>query len=244
MTNSSSSNNPAARAQRLVQLQQRIDYQFTEVGLLEQALKHRSAVRDSAGGQRLHNERLEFLGDAVLGMVVAGHLFAQLADAPESEMTLKRATLVRRETLAEIAREIHLGRYLQLGGGERRAGIGNNDSVLSDALEALIGAVYLDGGMDQSAALVSRLMGARFESLAELETKDAKTRLQEWMQGQRLPLPEYEIVATSGALHAQTFTVECRLPSLAKSGKGSGGSRREAEKAAAAGLLMELRVHD
>lgn len=236
MTNSSSSS--------ISRLQDRIGFQFSDAGLLEQALKHRSAVRDAGGGQRLHNERLEFLGDAVLGMVVASHLFDQLAQAPESEMTLKRATLVRRETLAEIAREYQLGASLQLGAGERRSGVGNNDSVLSDALEALIGAVYLDGGLEAARDLVHRVMGPRFEALAELETKDAKTRLQEWMQAQRLPLPEYEIVDTQGALHAQTFTVECRLPSLEQSGQGVGGSRREAEKAAAAQLLTELHVRD
>lgn len=247
MTNSSSSNGPATTAQylqKLQKLQQRIGHQFADAALLEQALRHRSGVRNVANAHRHHNERLEFLGDAVLGMIVASHLFTRLQDAPESEMTLKRATLVRRETLAELAREIELSHCLVLGSGERRAGIDNNDSVLSDALEAVIGAVYLDAGLETASALVARLMGSRFEALGDIATKDAKTRLQEWMQGQRMPLPEYEIVATSGALHAQTFTVECRLASLGKSGQGSGGSRREAEKAAAASLLVELQVHD
>lgn len=238
MTNSSSN---SSLNRSLQALEERIGYAFRDRSLLEQALKHRSAVRDAHDGTRQHNERLEFLGDAVLGMLVAVHLFDQLEDAAESEMTLKRATLVRRETLADIARNFELGRCLRLGSGEQRSGVGNNDSVLSDALEALIGAVYIDGGMDSAAELVAHLMGARFAALEELATKDAKTRLQEWMQGQRLPLPEYEIVATEGALHAQTFTVECRLPSLAKVSTGSGASRREAEKAAAARLLSEIR---
>ena len=243
MTNSSS-NSSTESARRLTRLQQRIGYQFADTDLLAQALKHRSAVRDVANGHRVHNERLEFLGDAVLGMVVASHLFDHLADAPESEMTLKRATLVRRETLAQVAREFELGGCLRLGSGEQRTGVGNNDSVLSDALEALIGAVYVDAGIDQASNLVGRLMGPRFAALADLATKDAKTRLQEWMQGQRLPLPEYDIVETKGALHAQTFIVECRLPKLSRSARGKGSSRREAEKAAAATLLTELRVND
>lgn len=233
-------NSSSNRTRPIEALQRRIGYQFASPALLDQALKHRSAVRDSGSGIRAHNERLEFLGDAVLGQIVAAHLYAALPQAAESEMTLKRATLVRRETLAELARNLNLADCLRLGSGERSSGIGNNDSVLSDAFEALVGAVYLDGGHDSARQLVELAMGWRFHSLDELETKDAKTRLQELMQGQGLPLPEYEIVQTEGALHQQTFTVECHLRALKKRGRGVGSNRREAEKLAAAQLLKEL----
>lgn len=231
MTNSSSSS-----ADDLAGLEQRIGHCFADRGLLVLALTHRSAAR----GASAHNERLEFLGDAVLGQCVAAHLYLELAEAPESEMTLKRASLVRRETLAMIARELELGCCLRLGTGEQRSGVRDKDSVLSDALEALIGAVYLDGGQQAAEALVAHVMGARFRELARIETKDPKTRLQEHMQGRGLPLPRYEVVSTKGALHQQTFTVACLLEPLDLRSEGSGSSRREAEKAAATQLLTTL----
>ncbi|MGI9327674.1 MAG: ribonuclease III [Pseudomonadales bacterium] len=239
MTNSSS-NSIAS----LESLQARIGYQFQNSSLLEQALTHRSAVREAAAGKLAHNERLEFLGDAILGQIVAAHLYRSLPSAKESEMTLKRATLVRRETLAELARALKLSAVLRLGAGEKRSGIADNDSILSDALEALVGAIYLDGGFAGAQEFVDKVMGWRFRALDEIATKDAKTRLQELMQGQGLPLPSYQIVRTEGALHEQTFTVECRLATLERNSLGVGHSRREAEKAAAAQLLTELGAHD
>jgi ribonuclease-3 len=254
MTNSNSSSRDD-----LASLEHRIGHRFADRALLELALTHRSAARgqsargQSARGQNArgqnaragHNERLEFLGDAVLGQCVATHLYRELADAPESEMTLKRASLVRRETLATIARELELACCLRLGSGEHRSGVGNKDSVLSDALEALIGAVYLDGGQQAAERLVAHAMGDRFRALGRIETKDPKTRLQEYMQGRGMPLPRYEVVSTKGALHQQTFTVACLLDPLDLRSEGSGSSRREAEKAAATQLLALLaRSHE
>ena len=146
---------------------------------------------------------------------------------------------------AAVARELGVGEYLILGGGELKSGGNRRDSILADALEALIGAIVIDGGEDACRDVVLKWFADRLEQISPQSVrKDAKTRLQEWMQGQRLPLPEYQIVETTGALHAQTFTVECRLPSLNQAARGSGGSRREAENAAAAKLLEELQVHD
>ena len=196
MTNSSSS-----RSAALESLQARIGYRFENASLLDQALTHRSAARETAKGppgQSAHNERLEFLGDAVLGQIVAAHLYRALPSATESEMTLKRATLVRRETLADLARSLRLGETIRLGAGERRSGVVDNDSVLSDAFEAVVGSLYLDGGYTAAQRFVAMAMGRRFEALDEIATKDAKTRLQEFMQGQGLPLPAYEIVRTRG----------------------------------------------
>ena len=239
MTNSSSNKDPHKAL-----LQDRIGYRFQDPALLDQPLKHRSVVRETANGPQAHNERLEFLADSVLGQIVSTHLYRALPQATESEMTLKRATLVRRETLAEIARELRLSESLRLGAGERRSGVAENESVLSDALEALIGAIYLDGGYARAEDFVARAMGWRFRALDEIETKDAKTRLQELMQGKGLPLPEYQIVLTTGALHQQTFTVECRLHTLSLTGVGVATSRREAEKLAAAQLLETLESHE
>ncbi|MEM1230438.1 MAG: ribonuclease III [Pseudomonadota bacterium] len=232
-------NSPSSSDEDLQRLEQRIGYAFRDRSLLQQALTHRSAARTNASA---HNERLEFLGDAVLGHCVAEHLFRALPTAAESEMTLKRASLVRRETLAESARQIDLGPVLRLGGGERRNGVDRQDSVLSDALEALIGAVYLDSDLVEARALVLRLLSDHLQALANLQTKDAKTLLQEFMQGQGLALPRYEVVGTAGALHEQTFHVACVLDALSQRGEGTGSSRREAEKAAAAQLLERLDV--
>lgn len=244
--NTSNSANSSGRLQRLTAA---LDYEFRSADLLVTALTHRSVGPDN-------NERLEFLGDAVLGQAIALQLYQALGAAPESLMSQRRSALVRKDCLAEIARELQLGDYLELGGSERKAGVGARDSVLADALEAVLGAVFLDGGSSAAAALVERLFASRLARLDHLEIKDPKTRLQEAMQARGWSLPEYRVVDTEGALHEQTFAVECRLndaqlagavssadrsgPAEAPATIGVGASRRDAEKAAAESMLGQL----
>lgn len=214
-------------------LQRRIGYQFRDIGLLERALSHRSL------GAR-NNERLEFLGDAILGFEVADQLYHKVGDADEGQLSRMRAHLVKRETLADIARELELGSILKLGPGELRSGGQTRDSILADAVEAIIAAVYIDGGMDESRAMVRRLLGHRLtDPTPETRRKDPKTRLQEHLQSIGKPLPRYEVVGTSGDQHDQTFRVVCST-GLVEDIEGQGGSRRKAEQAAARKVLTRL----
>ncbi|MCG6966962.1 MAG: ribonuclease III [Chromatiaceae bacterium] len=214
-------------------LQQRIGYQFQDVGLLERALTHRSLGASN-------NERLEFLGDAILGFEVADNLFRQAGDANEGQLSRMRAHLVKRESLAEIARELELGNILKLGPGELRSGGQTRDSILADAVEAIIASVYLDGGIDEARALVRRLLGDRLTDLTpETRRKDPKTRLQEYLQSIGRPLPRYDVVGTSGNQHEQTFRVICST-GLVDDALGEGASRRKAEQAAARKMLERL----
>lgn len=214
-------------------LQKRIGYEFNDRGLLERALSHRSV------GAR-NNERLEFLGDAILGFEVADHLFHQVDDANEGQLSRMRAHLVKRETLAEIARELQLGDILRLGPGELRSGGQSRDSILADAVEAIIAAVYLDGGIEPARALVRRLLGDRLsDPTPETRRKDPKTRLQEYLQGLGKPLPRYDVLGISGEQHDQTFRVVC-TSTVAGSTEGEGASRRKAEQAAARRMLERL----
>ena len=211
-----------------------LGYRFNQERLLEQALTHRSA------GNR-NNERLEFLGDGILNFVVASELYHRFPDASEGDLSRLRAKLVRRDTLAAVAAELALGEVLIMGQGEMRSGGHRRASILSDALEAVLGAVYLDGGFDACAALIRRWYATRLESLPPAEQlKDAKTRLQERLQSRGLPLPEYELVDARGADHARTFRVACRIPAHAIEAFAEGSSRRKAEQAAAAGALQAL----
>jgi ribonuclease-3 len=215
-------------------LQQRIGYQFDDAGLLERALTHRSL------GAR-NNERLEFLGDAILGFEVADHLYRTVGDANEGQLSRMRAHLVKRETLAEIARELQLGDILRLGAGELRSGGQTRDSILADAVEAIIAAVYLDGGIDPARALVSRLLGDRLSNpTPETRRKDPKTRLQEFLQARGLDLPEYTVTKIDGAAHSLRFNVVCNVGSLDMETEGSGSSRRRAEQQAAGRALGRL----
>lgn len=201
---------------------------------LEQALTHRSA-----GGN--HNERLEFLGDAVLGMVIADTLFERLPDAPEGDLTRLRAALVNRTSLAELARATGMEGALNLGQGERKSGGYRRESILADALEALIGAIYRDIGFEAARDFVLRLYAARLADLPSAESlKDPKTRLQELLQGRGRALPEYRVLGVSGPDHAREFTVEVWLPSEKWSQRGSGSSRRGAEQGAAEMALSRL----
>lgn len=215
-------------------LLRKLDVEFNDIALFEQALTHRSAASRN-------NERLEFLGDAVLGLAVAEALYQHFPQADEGELSRFRARLVRRETLAAIGRELGLGDHLRLGSGELKSGGYRRESILADALEGVIGAVYLDAGFANVVDLVRRLLGDRIAELAELdEIKDAKTRLQEFLQARQKELPEYEVSDVQGAAHAQTFYVVCRIPDLQEVVTGKGSSRRRAEQQAAQRALALL----
>ncbi|TVS16135.1 MAG: ribonuclease III [Gammaproteobacteria bacterium] len=219
----------------LRELQRRLGYEFRESDLLDLALTHRSV-----SGRR-NNERLEFLGDAFLGYVAAAELFERHAEAKENQLTLLRASLVRGRTLADLARAIGLGEFLRLGSGELKSGGHRRDSILADAIEAVIGAVLLDGGQEAARAVIVGLLGERLERARPGEVrKDPKTRLQEWLQGRGEALPEYEVAEVAGSDHAQTFTVFCRIPALGAPIAGRGRSRRAAEQQAASHALDVL----
>lgn len=220
------------QCRRLDALQRKLGHQFADLGLLVRALTHRSA---SAGRS---NQRLEFLGDAVLGYVTAAHLHQSLAAAPESALTLARAALVKRATLAEVARSLDLGEHLAFGVGELRSGAWRRDSILADALEAVIGAVHEDGGLEAARALVLRLFGSRLAGSAA--AKDAKSALQEFTQARRLSLPEYRTIQQVGPRHQPCFTVSCEVARLGLAAKAEGASRKEAEMRAAAALLSQI----
>lgn len=219
-------------------LQQRIGYRFSNVRLLTQALTHRSY-------SAVHNERLEFLGDSVLNLVIAARLFAFLPDVSEGDLSRIRAHLVRESTLYQLALGLQLNTVLRLGEGELKSGGSQRPSILADALEAMIGAIYLDGGFDAAKAFIDRIFDAEFQGqhsriTAQSWGKDAKTALQEWMQGRHLGLPSYTISATHGALHNQIFDVQCSVSQLGISASGQGSSRRLAEQDAAQKVLLLL----
>ena len=211
-----------------------IDHTFTDEALLRQALTHRSYGVP-------HNERLEFIGDAVLNCVIALALYERYPALAEGDLSRVRAHLVNKETLAEVARRLNLGTSIRLGEGEVRSGGAARASILADAMEAVFGAVFVDAGFDEArrtidAAYADVLRDADPETLG----KDPKTRLQEWLQGRRVPVPEYVIVATEGEAHAQRFSVECRIPDLSIVASGVGSSRRAAEQDAAAAALAAV----
>jgi ribonuclease-3 len=223
---------------RLVTLQQRIGHHFADAGLLQRALTHRSFGTD-------HNERLEFLGDAVLSLVVSSLLFDRLGGSDEGDLTRVRAHLVREDSLHRAALQLGLPELLRLGEGEARGGGALRASILADALEALIGATFQDGGFDAARSLVHSLFGEIIETTdVSSWAKDAKTELQEWLQARRLPVPTYRISATRGQAHAQTFEVECAVPALSMRAAGEGKSRRAAEQEAAGAMLDALRASD
>ncbi len=219
----------------LLALQQRLQHEFANADLLGRALTHRSFAAD-------HNERLEFLGDAVLNLSVADLLFEKLRLLPEGDLSRVRANLVKQETLHQLAVELGLPQVIRLGEGEVRSGGTKRPSILADALEAIIGAVYLDGGFAAARSLVHRLFkGLEINPTMAAIGKDAKTELQEWLQGRKMKLPLYRVVGTLGAAHQQTFDVECEIVELNLSERGIGGSRRAGEQAAAAAMLQTLR---
>jgi len=208
-------------------LRERLGYVFRQPDLLRHALTHRSY-----GGS--HNERLEFVGDAVLNCVVGVALYERFPALPEGDLSRVRAALVNQDTLARVARSLGLGAEILLGEGEQKSGGADRPSILADALEAVFGAVFVDGGFDAARAVIAGCYGDVL-ALADPAAlgKDPKTRLQEWLQGRRMAVPEYVVVGTTGEAHAQLFEVECRIPALGVVATGSGGSRRGAEQAAA-----------
>jgi len=209
-------------------------YVFAQPALCHAAVTHRSAGAD-------HNERLEFLGDSILNCGVARLLYDAHPEADEGALSRLRATLVSGETLAQIACELGLGEHLRLGPGELKTGGFRRASILADALEAILGAIFLDSGFDAAAAAVARIMGPRLSDLPAADTlKDPKTRLQEALQAHGLALPVYTLTAAAGDPHMQSFTVSCEVPVLGVSAVGEGASRRRAEQLAAAKLLELL----
>ncbi|MEH6627328.1 MAG: ribonuclease III [Motiliproteus sp.] len=220
----------------LKRLSRALGYQFQNEELMELALTHRSC------GNR-NNERLEFLGDSILNFVIADALYSQFPKAKEGQLSRLRARLVKGVTLSELAREMALGEYLRLGSGELKSGGFNRDSILADAVEALIGAIYLDGGEVQSRDRILAWYQSRLQSLSLEDTsKDPKTRLQEYLQSRRSELPKYQLLKVEGEAHTQTFYIECEVSLLPKATAGQGKSRRYAEQSAAESALKALGV--
>lgn len=220
----------------LLALQARLQHRFANPRLLERALTHRSFSAD-------HNERLEFLGDSVLNLAISGLLFEKLDGLPEGDLSRVRANLVKQDTLFELAQALGLSTGLRLGDGEKRSGGHKRPSILADALEAVIGSVFLDGGYEPAAALVRRLYaGVELNTRMSALGKDPKTELQEWLQARKMKLPAYRVVATLGEAHKQTFDVECTVQETGHSERGIGASRRAGEQAAAAAMLQHLQA--
>jgi ribonuclease-3 len=220
----------------LLALQDRLQHAFSDPALLQRAVTHRSFSAD-------HNERLEFLGDSVLNLAVSSLLYERLRSQPEGDLSRVRANLVKQETLHQLALRLQLPEVLRLGEGESKSGGKQRPSILADALEALIGAVYLDAGYTRAERLVHQLFqGVEINPQMQAASKDAKTALQEWLQGRKMKLPQYRVVGTVGAAHRQTFDVECEITELGLTERGIGGSRRAGEQAAAAAMLATLKA--
>jgi ribonuclease-3 len=215
-------------------LESAIGHTFSRPELLTQALTHRSFGSP-------HNERLEFLGDAVLDCVISAMLYERFTLYREGDLSRQRANLVRQEALAEIAVSLQLGDHMRLGEGELKSGGFRRPSILADGLEALFGAIYLDSGFPAAQAAIARLYAPLFERIDPRSSgKDPKTALQELLQGRKLPLPQYTLMATRGEAHVQEFEVECSIPDLGVSSRGCANSRRAAEQVAAEAILREV----
>lgn len=219
-------------------LERAIGYRFADASLLTMALTHRSHGSS-------HYERLEFLGDSILNAVVARELFQRFPDVPEGDMSRLRANLVRQESLHQLALSLSLGKYIRFGEGELKSGGASRPSILADALEAVLGAIWLDGGFDAVNGVIARLYADMLAGIVPGKPiKDAKTRLQELLQGRRLPLPKYVLTSTDGEAHAQVFTIACEIDALHVRTEGRGGSRRAAEQMAAQKALDKLQTHE
>ncbi|ETD72901.1 ribonuclease III [Pelistega indica] len=216
-------------------LQERLSYKFTNMNLLMRALTHRSYSMQ-------HNERLEFLGDSILNFSVASLLFTLLQHQDEGDLSRIRSSLVNQSTLAELAIQLELPDLLLLGEGELKSGGFRRPSILADAMEAIFGAIYLDNGIEQAQQVIEKLYRPLLKDV-DFSTlgKDAKTLLQEMLQARRLPLPQYTVLATTGAAHDQQFEVECSVPDLNLSASATGGSRRAAEQSAAKIVINQLK---
>ena len=216
------------------ELERKLDYKFTGASLLSQALTHRSF-------SAVHNERLEFLGDSVLNCCIARLVFEEFPTMSEGELSRLRANLVNQTVLADISAQLGLGQLLRLGDGELKTGGAQRPSILADALEAVLGAILLDSDFDSSTRVVQRLFAPCIEATRNAKpVKDAKTGLQEWLQGKRMPLPQYSVTRVEGESHRQLFYVECEVASFEVKTVGRGSSRRLAEQEAAALALAEL----
>jgi ribonuclease-3 len=215
-------------------IEQVLGHPFSDSSLLQVALTHRSHSSP-------HNERLEFLGDSILNCVIARQLFERFPDVPEGDLSRLRANLVRQDSLHQLALALSLGKSLRLGEGELKSGGSQRPSILADAVEALFGAIWLDAGFDTASAVIVRLYG---NMLAEIvpgqPMKDAKTRLQEYLQAKRLPLPKYSLTGTTGEAHVQHFKIACEIDTLHIRTEGNGGSRRAAEQMAAERALERM----
>jgi len=224
--------------QKVLKNNNKIDYKFKNQELFRLALSHRSAGKDN-------NERLEFMGDSILGFIIADTLYQRFPEASEGELSRLRAGLVQKSTLADVAKELELGEILILGGGELKSGGSRRESILADALEALISAVYIDAGMEVCRAKILQWFASRLDALEQagsLPDKDSKTRLQEFLQAKKLDLPSYELKEIHGKEHQQSFIVNCHIPLLKEPVCGEGNSRRDAEQAAAERALKLLKL--
>ena len=219
----------------ITKLQETLNYQFSDRGIVDLALTHRSA-------NTINNERLEFLGDSLLGYIVADILYENYPESSEGELSRMRSTLVNKITLADIARELKLGKFVQLGSGESKSGGSDRDSILADAVEALIAAIYLDAGIHDCRKVVSRWLERRLgKSSTTGRLRDAKTQLQELMQASGFGLPQYNVVKIEGEAHQQIFHVECRVDGVTEAQTSSGTSKRNAEQGAAQDMLKQLK---
>lgn len=217
-------------------LEERLGYQFANQRQLQLALTHRSHGATN-------NERLEFLGDSILNFIIGDALFNRFPEAREGQLSRLRSQLVKGETLAELAREFEMGDCLILGEGELKSGGRSRDSILADSVEAIIGAIYSERGLDICRERVLSWFASRLDAISiDTSAKDAKSRLQEYLQAQRQPLPEYAVINVGGEGHAQVFTIECRVAIAKKSTQASASSRREAEKQSALLMLKQLKI--
>lgn len=218
----------------LARLAASLGYAFQQEALLRQAITHRSYGA-------LHNERLEFLGDSVLNCTIARALYDTFPSLPEGTLSRMRANLVKQDTLAEIAVRLQLGEYMLLGEGELKSGGFRRPSILADTLESIFGAVFLDAGFEAARAVILRLFEPVIAAIdPNVSGKDAKTQLQEWLQGKRHPLPDYQLAGTRGEAHDQVFVVACHIPALGITTQGQGKSRRAAEQEAALAVLKQV----
>jgi ribonuclease-3 len=220
------------------ELEQTIGHQFASSELVTIALTHRSFGADN-------NERLEFLGDSVLSYVITEYLYITFPQAREGQLSRIRAQLVKGVTLAELAREFDLGRHIRLGVGEKKSGGDQRESILADAVEALIGAIHLDAGFEMAKRCVLSWFASRLQAISlDQKAKDSKSQLQELLQARQLPLPEYAVSNIAGAAHDQRFYIECLVPALNVKTEGVGSNRKKAEQQAAAGMLKKLEKSD
>lgn len=210
-----------------------LGYRFSDLDLLGQALRHRSMGK-------LSNERLEFLGDAVLNFIIAAELFHRYPEMKEGDLSRLRSNLVNGEVLADLAGELEIARYIKFGSGELRSGITKRKSILADAMEAVIGAIYLDGGFLASQSQVLRWFTKRLDDIAGIVQKDPKTCLQELLQMKKSPLPVYTVISTSGAAHEKLFTVACQVLGVTEATIGMGTNKRVAERNAAEKMLINM----